>query len=280
MTVVWVAAPTVFLSNLLMLTFLWIGDITKPIAHFRFCQPSSKVALFMNIIFVRKGAFLASQASPALAVLCPAGVKEVFPELAPVKCCLKLKLFGPKFLTPRFALRTWFRNAERKKEFWKPCLTRRRLRSLAKDEEGCLLNSILEKCCVSVPVLRSSPLGDWELGNSGTSYHPACICLNILLFGVLPSRLCVWRCGSGQPATKVCGHLEGPDTEEFKKTPLLCAAQYAVMKLLTELYSVCSAYGPGKTEILSCASCHLSKIIWWSLLFEANCKFLERWARC
>lgn len=57
--------------------------------------------------------------------------------------------------------------------------------------------------------------------------------------------------------------------KEFKKTPLLCAAQYAVMKLLTELYSVRSAYGPGKTEILSCANCHskdlsnchLSKII-------------------
>lgn len=161
----------------------------------------------------KKGGIPGISSIPALAVLCPAGVKEVFPELALVKCCLKLKLFGPKFLTPRFALRTRFRNAERKKEFWKSYWTRRRLRSLAKDEEGCLFNSVLEKCCVSVPALRSTPRGDGELGNSGTSYHPACPCFDRLLFGLLPSRLWARRWGSGQPATKVCGHLEGPDAE-------------------------------------------------------------------
>lgn len=76
--------------------------------------------------------------------------------------------------------------------------------------------------------------------------------------------------------------------KEFKKTPLLCAAPYAVMRLLTELHSARSAYGSDKSEMLPCANCHskdlsnchLSKIICWSLLFKENCKFLEWWARC
>lgn len=75
--------------------------------------------------------------------------------------------------------------------------------------------------------------------------------------------------------------------KEFKKTRLLWATQCALMKLLTDLYSICSTYGPDETEILSCVNCdskelsnfHLSKTICWILLFKKNLMFLECRAR-
>lgn len=63
--------------------------------------------------------------------------------------------------------------------------------------------------------------------------------------------------------------------KEFKKTPLPEQPNVLSMKLLTELYSICSTQGPDETEILSCVNCdskelsnfHLPKTICWVWVF-------------
>lgn len=63
--------------------------------------------------------------------------------------------------------------------------------------------------------------------------------------------------------------------EEFKKTLLLEQPSVFSVKLLTELYSICSTQGPDETEILSCVGCdskelsnfHLPKTICWVCWF-------------
>lgn len=175
-------------------------------------------------------------------MFCPAGVKEVFPELTLAKCCLELRLFGPKFLPPRFALRTLFRNSERKKEFWKLFFARRRPMILAEDEEGCLLNyrETLHGLHFRSRAEKQSPkrMRAGELRNllvvslplfwSFSSWRSAQMLLGVKVWLWADSHQGVWASVRSRQ-------------KEFKKTPLLWATRCALRKLLTELYSICSA---------------------------------------